>query len=100
MKSLIIVLFLAGALLTGCSKNADAPAPATPTTTTFPQLLAPGVWTITAYSQAAEDKLKMLANTSINFTSDGKAVSTQNKDVTAGSWSWGMVRRPIPKQSR
>ena len=87
MKILLISLLLLATVLTGCKKeNTDGVAPAA---TTFPQLLAPGTWTITAFSQGTEDKLKLLANISIEFSSDGKATATQNKESTVGSWSWG-----------
>ena len=86
MRALAFVLLLAVAGSTGCKKNTDT---VTPATATFPQIVAPGTWTITSFTQGTEDKLKLLSGMSIAFTSDGKAVATQGKDSTPGSWSWG-----------
>ena len=86
MKTLALVLLLVVAGLTSCKKNTDT---VTPTTATFPQIIAPGVWTITSFTQGTEDKLKLLSSISIAFTSDGRAIATQGKESTPGSWSWG-----------
>jgi hypothetical protein len=86
MKPLITILFLVVALSTGCKKSTDTVIPAT---ATFPQIIAPGVWTISSFTQGTEDKLKLLSNIRIDFSSDGKAVATQDNVSTPGTWSWG-----------
>ncbi len=87
MKTLAIALLVGFALLSGCQKKEDAAV--TPATATFPEIIAPGVWTISSFTQGTEDKLKTLGTVTINFTSDGKAVATRSSETTAGTWSWG-----------
>jgi hypothetical protein len=87
MKMLATALLLGIALLSGCQKKEDAAV--TPATATFPELIAPGTWTISSFTQGTEDKLKTLGTVTINFTSDGKAVATRGSETTPGTWLWG-----------
>ncbi len=88
MKTIATVLLLLTVLSAGCTKTTDAVMPAA--VATFPDIIAPGVWTIASYVQGTEDKLKTLGTISISFTSDGKAVATlDGKQTTPGSWAWG-----------
>ncbi|MBO0948756.1 hypothetical protein [Fibrella forsythiae] len=87
MKTLASLL-LFGVLLTGCKSSNDAVTPAT--TTNFPDIVAPGTWTISSFMQGTEDKLKTLGSIKITFSSDGKAIATlDNSQSTSGNWSWG-----------
>ncbi|RYF68583.1 MAG: hypothetical protein EOO39_19150 [Cytophagaceae bacterium] len=87
MKTLVSTLVLAIALLSACKKSDDTLTPAT--APTFPEVIAPGTWIISAYTERTEDKLKTLGTIKINFTSDGKAIATLDNQTTSGSWSWG-----------
>ena len=87
MKTLLLTLALGILLLNSCTKSSSDPQP-TPATT-FPQLLTAGSWTVTAYTELAEDKTKMFGGITFNFSTDGKATAVQSKSNVPGGWTWG-----------
>lgn len=89
MKTLASSLLLGLALLAGCKKSDNTVTPDTTTAVNFPELVAPGTWTISSYTERTEDKLKTLGTITIRFTSDGNAVATLDQQNTTGTWLWG-----------
>jgi hypothetical protein len=86
MKSSLFALLLLTTVFVSCKKNTD---PVTPAAATFPDIIAPGTWTINSTQLATEDKLKSLNGVTVTFTSDGNGTASLSGKNTTGTWVWG-----------
>ena len=88
MKITSIFLLLMLAAAAGCSSKKDNVAP-TPTAADFPQLLTSGIWVVTSYTEASQDKTSTLSGYQFTFDKSGQSAAKHGADNTPGSWLWG-----------